>query len=142
MDISSYKNLTKELLKLNNIFAIGDNMAKTYLYNLETSSGSILSEECKVAIVSHFYNSVNEVFFNDKYLNGLLSIYLKYFTNEELVQLIQFFSTPLGLKFSEINNSLNMIYTEIDSYTLSFYSEVENKISEKVLPTLEHYGVV
>jgi hypothetical protein len=70
----------------------------------------------------------NELFSFDSYLSDLIEIYAKYYTTDEIIQLINFYSSPLGKKHLQINQELNrqmedIMLTKISDY---IFTSAEN----------------
>jgi len=70
----------------------------------------------------------NELFSFDSYLSDLIEIYAKYYTTDEIIQLINFYSSPLGKKHLQINQELNRqmedtMLTKISDY---IFTSAEN----------------
>jgi hypothetical protein len=63
----------------------------------------------------------NELFSFDSYISDLTEIYAKHYTLDEIIQLINFYSSPLGKKNLQINQELSrqmedLMLTKISDY--------------------------
>ena len=70
----------------------------------------------------------NELFSFDAYISDVTRMYAKYYTPEEILELIKFNSSPLGLKSIQVNNEVNR---KIEDLMLT-------KISDYVFTSAEH----
>lgn len=62
-----------------------------------------------------------ELFSSDAYISDLTAVYVKYYTLDEIIELIKFYSSPLGKKTTQFNNILNhqmedVMLTKISDY--------------------------
>ena len=63
----------------------------------------------------------DEFFSTDAYISDVVQVYAKYYTLDEIVELIKFYSSPLGKKTIQMNNDLNkqmedLMLTKISDY--------------------------
>ncbi len=62
-----------------------------------------------------------QLFSSDSYISDLAEVYAKYYTLDEIIDLIKFYSSPLGEKTIQFNNILNphmedLMLTKITDY--------------------------
>ena len=63
----------------------------------------------------------NELFSSDAYIKDLTQIYAKYYTLDDIIKLIHFYSSPLGKKSLQVNQEINkqmedLMLTKISDY--------------------------
>ena len=63
----------------------------------------------------------DELFSTSAYITDVIQVYAKYYTLDEIVELIKFYSSPLGKKTIQMNNDLNkqmedLMLTKISDY--------------------------
>jgi hypothetical protein len=63
----------------------------------------------------------NEYFSLDAYLSDLTEIYMKYYTMDDVMKLIEFYSSPLGKKTLQLNHELHKQMEEIMLTKISDY---------------------
>jgi len=79
----------------------------------------------------------NELFSFDTYVSDLTEIYVKYYTLDDVIQLINFYSSPLGKKTLQLTQELNrqmedIMLTKISDY---IFTLIENGF-DVVLPQI------
>jgi len=78
-------------------------------------------------------NFYNELFSFDSYLSDLIEIYAKHYTLDDVINLINFYSSPLGKKTLRMNKELNK---QMEDLMLT-------KISDYIFTSAEHgYDIV
>ena len=70
----------------------------------------------------------NELFSFDSYISDLSTIYAKYYTIDDVLQMVNFYSTPLGKKTIQLNHDLNPQMEDI----------MLTKISDYIFTSSEH----
>jgi hypothetical protein len=70
----------------------------------------------------------NELFAFDAYVSDLIDIYAKYYTMDEIIKLINFYSSPLGKKNLQMNQEFDR---EMEDIMLT-------KISDYIFTSSEH----
>lgn len=63
----------------------------------------------------------NDYFSHDAYVSDLTEIYMKYYTVEDVIKLIDFYSSPLGRKTLQLNHELHKQMEEIMLTKISDY---------------------
>jgi hypothetical protein len=69
-----------------------------------------------------------DLFSFDSYISDFADIYAKYYTLEEILELIKFYSSPLGMKTIQVNHESNL---QADDMML-------NKITDYIFTAAEH----
>lgn len=69
-----------------------------------------------------------ELFSFDSYISDLTDIYAKYYTLDDVTQLINFYSSPLGKKSNQVTHELNRQMEDV----------MLNKISDYIFTLTEH----
>ncbi len=78
-------------------------------------------------------NFYNELFSLDSYVSDLIEIYAKHYTLDDVINLINFYSSPLGKKTLRMNQVLNK---QMEDLMLT-------KISDYIFTSAEHgYDIV
>lgn len=86
---TSKEQKAKELLELTGTGKMGVQMAQQVLSSFRKSFTQVPDE---------FWNKVSEAISADELVNMLIPVYSKYYTEEDIDQLIAFYKTPIGQK--------------------------------------------
>jgi len=73
-----------------------------------------------------------ELFSSDSYISDLTEVYAKHYTLNEIIELIKFYSSPVGRKTVQFTNTLN---TQIEDVMLT-------KISDYIFTAAEHGSII
>lgn len=73
----------------------------------------------------------DELFSSNAYINDVIQVYAKYYTMDEILELIRFYSSPLGKKNLQMNNDLHkqmedLMLTKISDY---IFTATENGLN-------------
>lgn len=120
----SAKNNAKKLLEITGSAKLGIQM----MNNLITTYKQTIPE-----VPSEFWDNFLKESKPEDLINMMIPVYLKYYTENEILKLIEFYGTPLGKKVIEVTPLISQ-----DSYTIG--TEWGTKIAENVIKKLKEKG--
>ena len=85
------------------------------------------------------FGAVKEMFSDGEFMNEMNAIYAKYFSPEDIRQMITFYETPVGAKSIEVMPEL---MTESMQVTMRWMAKINPVIRERVTKQLREEGLI
>lgn len=95
----------------------------------EPKMQKVMSPELMIDLQQFFY----ELFFSDETIRGLAKIFSQYFTLEEMIDLVNFYQTPLGQKLVSTDAALRIQIQELGTQLLKAHEKQYMTIVAKYL---------
>jgi hypothetical protein len=122
--------------------AVGMQMARLSIQQMTTSM-KIMNPDIDQKIIDMMEEIVEDVVYEEiivknEYLKMIYPIYLKYLTQDDLKQMIEFNSTPLGKKIIKV---LPVIMQEMIPVAQAYSQTLEPKLLQSLTERLEKEGI-